>query len=838
MKAKTILSNVRRAGAGSCVWLALGLLISSPLAHAAVMTATQNPREEFDYFENNWNVVGLKDYPRGARVTPDNRIFLAGTNATVQVRFGSKLTPLGRRHGKLAWNGWMPIMLVTATDGPVRYEFTYWASPMPDAKDWRKAFDWPTEGENFVVWVRYRAANQSDQPAEAKVEINLDPKAGAHSNVEAPTEPAADLSLHGRCSVARTLSPGETLEGAARFAFFPVADAAALDREDYRIWFQRTVDYWQGLEKAVAAITVPCRKATEALKAAHVCQMIANDRGEVRGGEGFYDRFYIRDGAYQVMELEEAGMWDAARKSVELYLPRQRPDGRFESQAGQFDANGQAIWVLWQYYKITADRAWLERVYPAMRRAADWTSKTRRQGPDDSPFAGVLPNAVADGEYLWDGKHHIVGYDFWNLRGLLCTADAARVLGKTGEAEELTKEAGQYRQAIEATWKRTGLAHFPPSWEQAGTHWGNTETLWPTPIFAQDDARVAALIDHVRKDFGGGFSEGTIRWLGLRDVIHPYMGAYTTMDDLIRGRPEQVVQDFYWYLLHSTAAHAFPEGIYFKRRYAWSETIPHVTGACNYAIMLRHMLVHEQGEELHLLKAVPDWWLEEGREIRLERVPTHFGEMAMTVRGTARGVRVELTRPARQSPARILLHLPSNRPLEAALKEVTVVPQAPQTRKWDFDTLVEQYWNQRGLERNLTTDKPVSCSSALPGFPAELANDGLRDSADAHWATDVVTQHDPTPWWQVDLGADTTVGRIVVVPFYDGKRFYGFTVDLSSDGQTWTRAADRRDNQEPATKEGYTCRFEPVKTRFLRVTMTGNSANTGRHLVEVMAYEK
>jgi len=46
-----------------------------------------------------------------------------------------------------------------------------------------------------------------------------------------------------------------------------VTNAAALDREDYRVWFQRTVEYWQGLEKSIAAITVPCRKATEALKA-------------------------------------------------------------------------------------------------------------------------------------------------------------------------------------------------------------------------------------------------------------------------------------------------------------------------------------------------------------------------------------------------------------------------------------------------------------------------------------------------------------------------------------------------------------------------------------------
>ena len=837
----TQLQEVILGGCHKLTTANLGIFLTMLLATGLwvrAADAAERTGEPFDYFVNNWNVVGLKDYPRGARVTPDNRLYLAGSNTTVQIRLGRRLTPLSRSHGKLARDGWMPIMEIAADDGPVHYEFTYWATPMPDVKDWRKAFDWPTEGDNFLVWVRYRATNKSDQPAAAEVEIQVDPKAAAHAKTDATKEPPVDRSLHRGYSFARELSPGETVEGAARFAFLPVANAAALDKEDYRVWLRRTVAYWQGLERSFAAITVPCRKATEALKAAHVCQMIANDRGEVRGGEGFYDEFYIRDGAYQVMELEEAGMWDAARKSVELYLPRQRPDGRFESQKGQFDANGQAVWVLWNYYLMTADRAWLERVYPAMRRAVDWTMTARRLAPADSPFAGVLPNAVADGEFLWDGKHHILGYDFWNLRGLLCTADAARRLGKSGEADELTNEAGLYREAIDAAWKRTGLDYFPPSWEKVGTHWGNTETLWPTEIFAREDARVVASIKHVRQDFGGGFAEGTIRWLGQPDAIHPYMGAYTAMDDLIRGNHEQVVQDFYWYLLHSTAAHAFPEGIYYQRRYAWSETIPHVTGACNYAILFRHALVHEEGEELHLLKAVPDWWLEAGREIRIERLPTHFGEMALTIRGTARGVQVKLNQPKRQKPGRIVLHLPEHRQLENPLDGVAVVTRKAQSVKWNFDTVIERYWNLRSLERNLTTGKPVSCSSTRIGFPPELANDGFRDSTDAHWATDVKSQNDSAPWWQVDLRAATTVGRVVIVACHADDRYYGFTVDVSPDGSTWTQVADRRDNQTRSTRDGYTCVFAPRQVRFLRVTMTHNSASTGRYLVEVMAFEK
>ncbi|HWQ54318.1 MAG TPA: hypothetical protein VN442_11575 [Bryobacteraceae bacterium] len=40
--------------------------------------------------------------------------------------------------------------------------------------------------------------------------------------------------------------------------------------------------------------------------------------------------------------------------------------------------------------------------------------------------------------------------------------------------------------------------------------------------------------------------------------------------------------------------------------------------------------------ETSLLSAVPDWWLDDGQEIRLERLPTHFGPTDLPVRGATR----------------------------------------------------------------------------------------------------------------------------------------------------------------------------------------------------------
>lgn len=138
---------------------------------------------------------------------------------------------------------------------------------------------------------------------------------------------------------------------------------------------------------------------------------------------------------------------------------------------------------------------------------------------------------------------------------------------------------------------------------------------------------------------------------------------------------------------------------------------------------------------------------------------------------------------------------------------------------------------------SLTTGKPTTCSHSLPLHSKHLANDGHAADTASFWATDV-NRHPEPAWWQVDFEAPTTIGRVVVVGYYGDDRYYGFTVEVSLDGKNWTTVADRRENREPSTAEGYTCTFPPRDVRYLRVTQNDNSANSGRHLVEVMAFEK
>jgi len=79
-------------------------------AAAAQLASKTGP---FNYFANDWNVVGLKDYTHGSRVTPENELLLGGRTA-IRVRLGRELAPLSQASPKLAMHGWMPIILLRA----------------------------------------------------------------------------------------------------------------------------------------------------------------------------------------------------------------------------------------------------------------------------------------------------------------------------------------------------------------------------------------------------------------------------------------------------------------------------------------------------------------------------------------------------------------------------------------------------------------------------------------------------------------------------------------------------------------------------------------------------
>ena len=134
-------------------------------------------------------------------------------------------------------------------------------------------------------------------------------------------------------------------------------------------------------------------------------------------------------------------------------------------------------------------------------------------------------------------------------------------------------------------------------------------------------------------------------------------------------------------------------------------------------------------------------------------------------------------------------------------------------------------------KENLAVGKPVSisCKQQANHSPKGVV-DGRLDRDTAYWG-------DRWPsWLQVDLEKVQTVDAVRVIFYWDSGRFYTYTLDVSTDGKTWTQVADNSKNNTPANAQGLVHRFKPVDARYVRVNILKNNVNEAVHIVELEVY--
>lgn len=139
------------------------------------------------------------------------------------------------------------------------------------------------------------------------------------------------------------------------------------------------------------------------------------------------------------------------------------------------------------------------------------------------------------------------------------------------------------------------------------------------------------------------------------------------------------------------------------------------------------------------------------------------------------------------------------------------------------------------LVPGLTTGKAVRTSSAtFPENPAELLVDGIVDNQ-SYWSTF------PNPASvSIDLGQTKSIDGVTVHSRWGQGYFERYSIDLSTDGSTWTQVVDFTANSQPATGAGYVHAFSAVPARFIRLNTTSNSwfpAGRFPRIVEVQAHE-
>ncbi|MEV4508337.1 discoidin domain-containing protein [Dactylosporangium sp. NPDC049525] len=137
-----------------------------------------------------------------------------------------------------------------------------------------------------------------------------------------------------------------------------------------------------------------------------------------------------------------------------------------------------------------------------------------------------------------------------------------------------------------------------------------------------------------------------------------------------------------------------------------------------------------------------------------------------------------------------------------------------------------------GATPDLAAGKPLTASSALPGYAAGNAHDGNRGT---YWES---TNNAWPQWLQVDLGAAVTVSRVVLrLPAHWGTRTQTLAVQGSTTGTAFTDLVTSSGYVfNPADANTVTIAFPATATRYVRLLITANTAQPGGQVAEFEVY--
>lgn len=389
--------------------------------------------------------------------------------------------------------------------------------------------------------------------------------------------------------------------------------------------------------------------------------LVLHTPGDPYPGPFTYKRFWFRDAAFILHGLLCAGLADRVERALDRFPERQTLAGYFHSQAGEWDSNGQVLWILSRFCQLTGRKP-KETWKRAIRKGAEWITRKRVSSEPQAFHNGLLPAGFSaehlgpNDYYYWD--------DFWGLAGLRAAAQLERRCDELDLASGHERNAADFQRAIEDSLdrvaKRLGSAAMPASpYRRLDTGAiGSLAAGYPLQIFAADDPRLMATVDFLlRTSFiQGGF---------FHDVVHsginPYLTLHLAQVLLRAGDPRyQDLMDGVAGLATTTGQ--WPEAIHPRTRGGCMGDGQHVWAAAEWIIMLRNCFVREEGEGLVLASGLRQSWLRGAETLSFGPTPTPWGPVSVTVNPSVDRVSVSWDAAWRGAAPTIEVRLPGHNP--------------------------------------------------------------------------------------------------------------------------------------------------------------------------------
>ena len=426
-----------------------------------------------------------------------------------------------------------------------------------------------------------------------------------------------------------------------------------------------TIDFWENWER-YGNIQVPDTSMQELLDAS--IRNIFQARDIVDGLPAFqvgccvYNSLWVVDAAFILETAAYIGSALEARNGIEYLMSRQRPDGSIYILPNYHKEMGIAAWILYRHARLTGDKAWLEGMWSKLEKLVDYIRHLRVKG------GGLMPPGYTDGGLgipLCPAPEY--SNDYWNLTGMKAAAEAAAWMGKEDIATEWLRAYEDYLGAFEThrtRYLRTDehgneylpvnrIRNDPPNKAQ----WAFCHSVFPGRLYDPGCPFADGMMSMLRATEAEGIPYGS-GWDSRG--VWTYLASFYGHAWLWMGQREEAIRTLYNFANHASPTETWIEEQHPQEAGGEPTTgdMPHNWASAELIRFVRHLLVLERGDALHLLEGLPAQWVEPGDVTRLRHMPTSFGEISLDLEVSegGSGALMRLLTPDREPPAEVILH--------------------------------------------------------------------------------------------------------------------------------------------------------------------------------------
>ncbi len=460
------------------------------------------------------------------------------------------------------------------------------------------------------------------------------------------------------------------------------ARSAALSR------WRKTLGVVQWQVPDCAAPAIDCFRTA----AGHI--LINRDGPAIQPGPRRYTRSWIRDCVIMGAALAKAGLPNSLRKFLTWYAPFQRDDGFIPCVVDrdgidwlvEHDSHGQFLWGVREVFRNDADLHFLRKMFPHVRKAADYLIALRRERMTDdyrsgqhAACFGLLPESASHEGYL---AHPVHSYwdDFWGVRGLEAASDLAAAIELTDDSIRWKSEAADFQndllRSLDQVIDDQKLNYIPGSVE-----WADFDPTATSNAIAQLDfaavlpqgplnAMLATYLDGFHRKH-----RGEMIWNNYTAYEIRIIGAFVRLGK--RDTANELL-DFFLSDRRPREWNQWPEITWRDPRSPGHlGDVPHTWIAAEYLLAIASMVASERDadDSMVLASGLPWSWISSGDGFAVKNLPTRFGTLNFKIHALSHdSIQVEISGSLSLPPGGLFIHppLPPGKKIKLNITQIPV----------------------------------------------------------------------------------------------------------------------------------------------------------------------